>query len=49
MTPNGELKKAIEEKANGAKLNVKIVEKAGAKLGTYIRKFDKTKNNEASK
>ena len=49
VTPNGELKKAIQEKADTAKLKVKIVEKAGAKLGSYLRKFDKTKANTACK
>ena len=41
-TPQGELKKIIEEQAKSAKLKVKVVEKAGTKLGTYLRKFDKT-------
>ena len=44
-TPNGELKKAIEEKAKTANLKVKIVEKAGTKLGSYLKKFDKTKTS----
>ena len=48
-TPNGELKKSIEEKAKIANLKVKIVEKAGAKLGTYLQKYDKTKNSEPCK
>ena len=45
VTPNGELRKAIEEKAKIANLKVKIVEKAGAKLGTYLKKYDQTKDN----
>ena len=48
-TPNGELKKAIEEKAKTANLKIKIVEKAGTKLGTYLRKFDKTKTSQICK
>ena len=49
ITPNGELKKSIEEKAKAANLKVKIVEKAGPKLGGYLRKYDKTKLNETCK
>ena len=45
-TPNGELKEAIEEKAKRANLKVKIVEKAGEKLGSYLRKFDQTKTKQ---
>ena len=41
-TPNSELKKIIEEKARIANLRIKIVEKSGMKLGSYIKKFDKT-------
>ena len=48
-TPNGELKKAIEEKAKTANLKVKIVEKAGPKLGSYLRKFDRTKSSQICK
>ena len=47
VTPNGELKNAIEEKAKSANLKVKIVEKAGTKLVNYLRKYDKTKLTEA--
>ena len=43
-TPNGELKKVIQEIAKSSNLRVKIVEKSGTKLGTYLRKFDKTKS-----
>ena len=49
ITPNGELKKSIEEKAKAAKVKVKIVEKAGAKLGSYLKKFDTTKKNDTCK
>ena len=41
-TPHGELKHIIENKAKAANLKVKIVEKAGPKLGAYLKKFDKT-------
>ena len=41
-TPDGELKKIIEEKAKKADLKIKIVEKAGQKLSSYLKKFDKT-------
>ena len=41
-TPNSELKQTIEEHAKTAKLKVKVVEKSGAKLGSYLRKYDKT-------
>ena len=41
-TPNGELKKIVEEKAKTADLKVKIVEKAGMKLSAYLKKYDKT-------
>ena len=41
-TPNGELKKVIEEKAKIANIKVKIVEKAGTKLSAYLKKYDKT-------
>ena len=41
-TPDGELKKIIEEKAKNANLKIKIVEKAGQKLSSYLKKFDKT-------
>ena len=40
-TPNSELKQVIEEKAKTHKLRVKIVEKAGAKLSSYLKKYDK--------
>ena len=43
-TPNGELKNIIQEKAQVANLKVKIVEKAGAKLSSYLKKYDKTSN-----
>ena len=42
-TPHSELKHLIENEAKIAKLKVKVVEKAGVKLGSYLRKFDKTK------
>ena len=42
VTPGGELKKIIDEKAKKANLKIKLVEKAGQKLSTYLRKFDKT-------
>ena len=45
-TPHGELKHIIEEKAKNAHLKVKIVEKAGQKLSSYLRKFDKTNNED---
>ena len=41
-TPNSELKKIIDEKAKAANLKIKIVERSGMKLGSYIKKFDKT-------
>ena len=41
-TPNSELKHLIEIEAKLSKLKVKVVEKAGVKLGSYLRKFDKT-------
>ena len=41
-TPNGELKTIIQEKAKLSDLKVKIVEKAGVQLATYLQKFDKT-------
>ena len=41
-TPNGELKQTIEEKAKAANLKVKIVEKAGMRLSTYLKKYDTT-------
>ena len=46
VIPNGELKRVIEAKAKKADLKVKIVEKAGPKLGGYLRKFDKTNDSE---
>ena len=45
-TPHGELKKIIESKAKSANLKIKIVEKSGVKLVTYLkRKYDKTSKN----
>ena len=46
VTPEGELKKIIEDKAKKANLKIKVVEKAGQKLSTYLGKFDKTKSAE---
>ena len=43
-TPNSELKEIIQNEAKIAKLKIKVVEKAGVKLGSYLRKFDKTTN-----
>ena len=48
-TPNGELKEIVEEKAKLANLKVKIVEKAGNKLSTYLKQYDKTNTNEPCK
>ena len=48
-TPHGELKQIVEKKAKEAKLKVKIVEKAGMKLGTYLKKFDTTNKKEPCK
>ena len=45
-TPHGELKQIIEQKAKESKLKVKIVEKAGMKLGSYLKKFDTTNKKE---
>ena len=45
-TPGSELKKQFEEQAKKEGLKIKIVEKAGMKLGGYLKKFDKTQNNE---
>ena len=42
-TPNSELKHEIENEAKIAKMKVKVVEKAGVKLGSYLRKYDTTK------
>ena len=42
-TPDSELKTIFEEKAKTAGLKVKIVEKTGMKLGSYLKKYDKTK------
>ena len=42
VTPHGELKRTIEKKAKQANLRVKIVEKTGMKLGSYLKKFDRT-------
>ena len=42
-TPHGELKKIVENNAKSANLRIKIVEKSGVKLGSYLKqKFDKT-------
>ena len=49
VTPEGELKRVIEEKAKNANLKIKIVEKAGQKLNTYLRKYDKTQSDEICK
>ena len=48
-TPNGELKQTIEEKAKSADLKVKIVEKAGMKLSTYLKKYDQTSTSQPCK
>ena len=40
------MKKILEEKAKNSNLKIKIVEKAGQKLSTYLGKFDKTKSSE---
>ena len=40
-TPGSELKNIIENKAKSSNLKIKIVEKTGPKLGTYLKKFDK--------
>ena len=45
-TPHGELKKIIEDKAKNANLKVKIVEKAGQKLSSYLKKFDSTQSEQ---
>ena len=45
-TPGGELKNIIEKKARESSMKVKIVEKAGMKLGSYLKKFDKTNKKE---
>ena len=42
-TPNGILKRTIEEKAKESNLRVKIVERSGQKFGSYLKKFDRTK------
>ena len=42
-TPDSILKKIFEEKAKEAKLRIKIVEKPGMTLGSYLKKFDKTR------
>ena len=42
-TPNGTLKRIIEEKAKESNLRVKVVERSGQKFGSYLKKFDKTK------
>ena len=43
-TPGSELKKSFEEQAKKEGLKIKIVEKSGMKLGSYLKKFDKTQN-----
>ena len=42
-TPGSELKLKIEEEAKKNDLKIKVVEKAGTKLGSYLKKFDQTK------
>ena len=42
-TPDSILKKIFEEKAKEAKLRIKIVEKSGMKLGSYLKKYDRSK------
>ena len=46
-TPGSELKLKIEEEAKKNDLKIKVVEKAGTKLGSYLKKFDQTKNTES--
>ena len=43
-TPGSELKKSFEEQAKKEGLKIKIVEKSGMKLSSYLKKFDKTQN-----
>ena len=45
-TPGSELKRSFEEQAAKEGLKIRIVEKAGMKLGSYFKKFDKTQNNQ---
>ena len=45
-TPGSELQQKIQVKAKQAGLKIKIVEKAGAKLGSYIKKFEKSKKKQ---
>ena len=41
-TPQGDLKNIIQNEAKAAKLRVKIVERAGPKLSSYLKRFDQT-------
>ena len=41
-TPDGILKKIFDKNAKESNLRIKIIEKSGKKLGSYLKQFDKT-------